>query len=116
LPYLINTLLSDLRHSDLATLERAAATLGATELQQFFGIAIPNLRKSLLSGLMMVAAISVGEFGLSNLLTSFQSRTYPVVLWQASYGATGFACAATVILIMLASTAAFISYIAIKKS
>ncbi|MCG1019938.1 ABC transporter permease subunit [Mycetohabitans sp. B4] len=116
LPYLTNTLLSDLRHSDLATLERAAATLGATELQQFFGIAIPNLRKSLLSGLMMVAAISVGEFGLSNLLASFQNRTYPVVLWQAFYGTTGFACAATVILLVLASTAAFVSSTAIKKS
>jgi len=116
LPYLTNTLLSDLRHLDLGRLERAAATLGASTWQQFGGIVIPNLRQSLFSGLVMVAAISVGEFGLSNLLTSFQNRTYPVVLLQAFYGATGFACAATVILLLLASASALISSTVVKKS
>ena len=36
----------------------------------------------------------------------FLNRTYPVVLLQAFYGATGFACAATVILLALALLAA----------
>lgn len=116
LPYLTNTLLTDLRHLDLGRLERAAATLGARPIQSFFGVVVPNLRQSLISGLVMVAAISVGEFGLSNLLTSFQSRTYPVVLLQAFYGATGFACAATVILLVLASAAALASSTVIRKS
>ena len=116
LPYLTNTLLADLRHLDLSRLERAAATLGARPMQSFFGIVVPNLRQSLISGLVMVAAISVGEFGLSNLLTSFQNRTYPVVLLQAFYGATGFACAATVILLLLASASALVSSSVIRKS
>lgn len=116
LPYLTNTLLSDLRHLDLGRLEHAAATLGARPFQSFIGIVVPNLRQSLVSGLVMVAAISVGEFGLSNLLTSFQNRTYPVVLLQAFYGATGFACAATVILLILASAAALVSSSVVKKS
>lgn len=109
LPYLTNTLLTDLRHLDLHRLEQAAATLGASGWQQFTGIALPSLRQSLLSGLVMVAAISVGEFGVSNLLTSFQNRTYPVVLLQAFYGATGFACAATVVLLVLAGASALLS-------
>lgn len=109
LPYLTNTLLSDLQHLRLNALEDAAATLGASPWNQFTGIVLPNLRHSLLSGLVMVAALSVGEFGLSNLLTSFQFRTYPVVLLQAFYGATGFACAATVILLLLAGTSALVS-------
>jgi len=109
LPYLTQTLLADLRHLRLERLEMAAATLGASPLQQFFGVVVPNLRFSLVSGLVMVAAISVGEFNLSNLLTSFQHRTYPVVLLQAFYGATGFACAATVILLLLAAASALIS-------
>lgn len=116
LPYLTNTLLSDLRHLDLGRLEQAAATLGASNFQQFTSIVIPNLRQSLISGLVMVAAISVGEFGLSNLLTSFQNRTYPIVLLQAFYGTSGFACAATVILLLLASASAFISSVVVKKS
>jgi putative spermidine/putrescine transport system permease protein len=115
LPYLTNTLLADLRHLGLDRLERAAATLGATPWQSFAGVVVPNLRHSLLSGLVMVAAISVGEFGLSNLLTSFQNRTYPVVLLQAFYGATGFACAATVILLLLASASALVSSTAVRK-
>ncbi|GHU07240.1 ABC transporter permease [Betaproteobacteria bacterium] len=116
LPYLTNTLLSDLRHLHLDHLEKAAATLGASSMQQFMGIVVPNLRLSLISGLVMVAAISIGEFGLSNLLASFQNRTYPVVLLQAFYGATGFACAATVVLLLLASTSAFISSFVVKRT
>jgi putative spermidine/putrescine transport system permease protein len=115
LPYLTNTLLADLRHLGLDRLEQAAATLGASGWQQFTGIVIPSLRQSLFSGLVMVAAISVGEFGLSNLLTSFQNRTYPVVLLQAFYGATGFACAATVILLLLASASALLSSCILKN-
>jgi len=64
----------------------------------------------------MVVAISVGEFGLSNLLASFQNRTYPIVLLQAFYGASGFACAATVILLLLASASALISSTVVRKS
>lgn len=115
LPYLTNTLLTDLRHLRLDRLEQAAATLGASGWQQFTGIVLPNLRQSLISGLVMVAAISVGEFGLSNLLVSFQNRTYPVVLLQAFYGATGFACAATVILLVLASASALLSSSLVKQ-
>ena len=43
---------------------------------------------------------------MSNLVAGFLSRPYPVVLLQAFYGATGFACAATVILLVLALGAA----------
>ena len=116
MPYLTNTLLTDLRHLGIEQLEQAAATLGATPSQRFFGIVLPSLRHSLVSGLAMVSAISVGEFGLSNLLSSFSNRTYPVVLLQAFYGATGFACAATVILLLLASTAAFLSTLSANRT
>ena len=43
---------------------------------------------------------------LANLVAGFLSRTYPVVLLQAFYGATGFACAATVVLLGLATATA----------
>ena len=46
-----------------------------------------------------MAALSIGEFQLSNLVAGFLTRPYPVVLLQAFYGATGFACAATVVLL-----------------
>jgi putative spermidine/putrescine transport system permease protein len=106
LPYLLNTLLSDMAHLGLDELEQVGATLGAGFFQRFRDIVLPTLRHSLLSGLITVAAISIGEFQVSNLIAGFMSRTYPVVLLQAFYGATGFACAATVILLVLAVAAA----------
>ena len=54
----------------------------------------------------LLAALSLGEFQFSNLVAGFLNRTYPVVLLQAFYGATGFACAATVVLLLLALAAA----------
>ncbi len=109
LPYLMQTLVADMRHLDLRTLETAAESMGAGFAARFFDIVVPSLRHSLASGLIMVAALSIGEFQLSNLVAGFLSRPYPVVLLQAFYGATGFACAATVVLLALALLAAFAS-------
>jgi putative spermidine/putrescine transport system permease protein len=106
LPYLLNVLLADMASLGLDEQERVGATLGASFRQRFFDIVLPGLRHSLMSGLITVAAISIGEFQLSNLVAGFLNRTYPVVLLQAFYGATGFACAATVVLLVLAMLAA----------
>jgi molybdate transport system permease protein len=42
---------------------RQAATLGAGEARRFFRIALPLARPSLVAGLAMAAARSLGEFG-----------------------------------------------------
>lgn len=105
LPYLLQTLVGDMRHLRLAELEAAAESLGAGPLRTLVEIVLPGVRQSLGTGLIMVAALSIGEFQLANLVAGFLSRPYPVVLLQAFYGATGFACAATVILLALALVA-----------
>lgn len=115
LPYLLQTLLSDLRHLGLERLEACAATLGATPLRQFFTIVLPNLRHSLFSGLVMVAALSIGEFQVSNLIAGFRYRNYPIVLLQAFYGASGMACAATVVLLVLAVLATLVSVSTVQR-
>ncbi|SOE95425.1 putative spermidine/putrescine transport system permease protein [Burkholderia sp. D7] len=115
LPYLTQTLLSDLRHLDIERLEASAATLGATPFRQFVTIVLPNLRQSLFSGLVMVAALSIGEFQVSNLIAGFRYRNYPVVLLQAFYGATGMACAATVVLLCLAVIATLVSVNTVQR-
>lgn len=102
LPYLMQTLVADIRHLDLDTLEAAAESLGAGFRARFFNIVLPCLRHSLTAGLVMVAARSIGEFQLSNLVSGFLARPYPVVLLQAFYGSTGFACAGTMVLLILA--------------
>ena len=105
LPYFLQTVVADMQRLGLRTLEDAAESLGSSGLQRFLHIVLPALRHSVLSGLIVVAALSIGEFQFSNLVAGFLNRTYPVVLLQAFYGATGFACAATVILLALALTA-----------
>ena len=105
LPYFLQTVVSDMQRLGLRTLEDAAESLGGNGVQRFLHVVLPALRHSVLSGLIIVAALSIGEFQFSNLVSGFLNRTYPVVLLQAFYGATGFACAATVILLALALTA-----------
>jgi len=105
MPYFLQTVVADMQRLGLRTLEEAAESLGSSSLQRFFHIVLPAIRHSILSGLIIVTALSIGEFQFSNLVSGFLNRTYPVVLLQAFYGATGFACAATVILLALALTA-----------
>lgn len=102
LPYTVNTVLADMQQLRLENYEQVAATLGASFWTRLRDIALPLLSTSVLSSLLTVAALSIGEFQISNLISGFLSRTYPVVLLQAFYGATGFACAATVVLLLLA--------------
>ena len=107
LPYFLQTVVADMQRLGLAALEDAAESLGGRAVQRFFHIVLPALRHSILAGLIIVAALSIGEFQFSNLISGFLNRTYPVVLLQAFYGATGFACAATMILLTLALLASF---------
>ena len=105
LPYFLQAVVADMQRLGLRVLEDAAESLGSNGWQRFVHIVLPALRHSILAGLIIVAALSIGEFQFSNLVAGFLSRTYPVVLLQAFYGATGFACAATVILLTLALVA-----------
>ncbi|HEX7270636.1 MAG TPA: ABC transporter permease subunit [Casimicrobiaceae bacterium] len=106
LPYFLQTVVADMQRLGLRTLEDAAESLGSAGWQRFAHIVLPALSQSILAGLIIVAALSIGEFQFSNLVAGFLNRTYPVVLLQAFYGATGFACAATVVLLALALLAA----------
>lgn len=109
LPYTVTALTADMDQLGLEAYEQVAATLGATFTARFRDVVLPLLGTSLLSSTLTVAALSIGEFQLSNLVSGFLSRTYPVVLLQAFYGATGFACAATIVLLSLAVIASLAS-------
>ncbi|MGE0798121.1 MAG: ABC transporter permease [Lautropia sp.] len=116
LPYFLQTIAADMDRLQLPALEQAAESLGASGPQRFFQIVVPSLRHSILAGLIVVAALSIGEFQFSNLVAGFLNRTYPIVLLQAFYGATGFACAATVILLALALLASVAGALASRQA
>ncbi len=106
LPYMLNALLNGLRHQNVDLWMQAAQTLGATPSQALWQVAVPALRAPMASGAVLCCALSVGEFNLSNLVAGFENRTFPVLMLQAFYGATGFACAATLVLLLVALMAA----------
>ena len=116
LPYFLQAVVADMQRLGLRELEQAAESLGAGATQRFFHVIVPSLRHSILSGLIVVAALSLGEFQFSNLVAGFLNRTYPVVLLQAFYGATGFACAATVVLLALALTASLAGALSARQA
>ncbi len=99
LPFMIEPVHANLKLINWNLLDEAAESLGASEVYKFVRILIPNLLPGILSGALMVFTMSLGEFQLAVMLSGFRTQTYPVVLFQAFSRETGFACAATSVLI-----------------
>jgi len=80
LPFMVRSVLAVLSSIDLATLEEGAASLGASFVQRFFGIVLPNCRSGILAGALMVVTLSVGEFNMTWMLHTPLTKTLPVGL------------------------------------
>jgi putative spermidine/putrescine transport system permease protein len=101
LPFMVRLVINTLRSSNLGLLEACAGTLGATFLQRFWMVALPNLRKTILTGLLIVFAISWGEFNVSYLLNTPIHQTYPAALF-ATYTSNSFQVAGAATVLFLA--------------
>ncbi|ESK38115.1 hypothetical protein P256_02039 [Acinetobacter nectaris CIP 110549] len=80
LPFMIRSILSVMRSSQLLTLEEAAASLGATPFQRFINIIIPNCITGILAGAFTVITLSIGEFNITWMLHTPLTKTLPVGL------------------------------------
>ncbi|MBE3576021.1 MAG: ABC transporter permease subunit [Firmicutes bacterium] len=101
LPFMLKPVLANLDLLGWHTLSEAAESLGASPWFKTVRVLLPNLAPGILSGVLMTFAMSLGEFQLAVLLTGSLTQTYPVVLYQAFYVSTGFASAATTVLILV---------------
>ncbi len=101
LPFMVRPLMANLELIGWQTLEEAGLSLGAGPWLLARRVLIPNLLPGLISGALMTFAMSLGEFQLAVMITGSTSQTYPVVLYQAFYVGTGFACAATTVLVAM---------------
>ena len=63
LPFMVNPILSGLKNLP-ASLQEASFTLGKSRLLTILKIILPNIRPSLLTGIIMTFAHTVGEFGV----------------------------------------------------
>jgi putative spermidine/putrescine transport system permease protein len=82
LPFMVRTVSSTLRTFDFKVLEEEAASLGANFLNRFITIIIPNLKRAIITGTMMVFTISMGEFNLTLFLFTPLNMTLPVGLYE----------------------------------
>lgn len=75
LPFLVLAVESAFRQLDIG-LEDAARTLGASPIRIFFTVALPGARGSIVAGIALAWARSLGEFGASiTFAGSFPGRT-----------------------------------------
>jgi molybdate/tungstate transport system permease protein len=85
-------------------LEKAALNLGASPIRVFFSISLPLAKRSVLSGLVMMWARGLSEFG-AVIIIAYHPMVTPVLIWErfASFGlAWARPVAALFILICLA--------------
>ena len=78
-PFVVRALLSVLR-SIPGDLRAAAATLGATPVRAWWHVDAAALRAPLLAGAGFSAAISLGEFGATTILTRSGRETLPIAI------------------------------------
>lgn len=97
-PFLINAAKDGFRKVD-PKLEKVARTLGASPLKVFFAISIPNARKDIVNGALMMWSRGLGEFGAVIILV-YHPMTTPVLIFDrfSSYGLSYSAPVAAVII------------------
>ena len=96
-PFLINAAKDGFRKVDVK-LEKVARTLGASPVQVFFSITIPNAKKDIINGALMMWSRGLGEFGAVIILV-YHPMTTPVLIFDRfnSYGLSFSAPVAAVI-------------------
>ena len=80
LPFMVRAVAAVCASSDLRTLEEGAASLGATFVQRFVTIVLPNGRPGIVAGALAVLTLSIGEFNLTWMLHTPDTKTLPVGL------------------------------------
>ena len=80
LPFMMRSVLAVLSTADFRSLEEGAASLGAGFWRRFFDIVIPNCRSGIVAGALMVVTLSMGEFNITWMLHTPETKTLPVGL------------------------------------
>jgi len=100
LPFLVNSA-KDGFSAVNPRLERVAETLGASPLRTFFTISLPLAFRPILSGVIMMWARGISEFG-AVIILAYHPMTAPVLVWErfTSFG-LAYALPVAVLLILI---------------
>lgn len=98
--FLINGAKEGFKKVDIK-LEKVARTLGASPLKVFFAISIPNAKKDIVNGCLMMWGRGLGEFGAVVILV-YHPMTAPVLIYDrfTSFGLAYSAPVAGVMIIL----------------
>ncbi|KVP61447.1 ABC transporter permease [Burkholderia ubonensis] len=80
LPFMVRAVAAVAAGADLRTLEEGAASLGASFVTRFVTIVLPNLQPGIVAGALAVLTLSIGEFNLTWMLHTPDTKTLPVGL------------------------------------
>jgi putative spermidine/putrescine transport system permease protein len=115
LPFMMRPVMANIEMIRWNVLEDACVSLGASLGTTVRRVLLPNLLPGMISGALMTFAMSLGEFQLAVMVSGSSTQTFPVVLYQAFYVSTGFACAATTLLV-LTSLMALVGLVLLGRS
>ena len=103
LPFLVNAA-RDAFAGVPERLERAARTLGASPARAFFTVSLPMARRGVLTGMIMMWARGISEFG-AVIIIAYHPMTTPVLVFQRfnDYG-LAYARSVAVLLILICVT------------
>lgn len=109
--FLINGAKEGFKKVDIK-LEKIARTLGANPLQVFFSISIPNARKDIINGCLMMWGRGLGEFGAVVILV-YHPMTAPVLIYDrfTSFGLSYSAPVAALMIILSICVFLFVRFI-----
>ncbi len=99
-PFLINSVKEGFRMVDIRY-ENTAITLGASRFQAFYTISLPMVKKSIITGFIMMWGRGISEFG-AVIILAYHPKTAPVLIFERfqNFGLK-YAIPVTVILIIL---------------
>lgn len=100
LPLMLRTVTAALRGADVGRLETAAASLGASLGQRLRLVVVPAARHAVVTGTLLVLAVSWGEFNVSYLLNTPVHQTFPAALY-ATYTFNSFQVSSAATLVFL---------------
>ena len=97
-------------------LEKAAMTLGASRRRVFFSISLPLAWRHILTGLIMMWARGLSEFG-AVIIIAYHPMTTPVMIFERfnSYGLSYAKPVTVLFLVICLAIFVFMNYISVKK-
>jgi putative spermidine/putrescine transport system permease protein len=111
LPFMILTLIGVIRGID-PSLEEAARSLGASRRRAFFKVTLPMSMPGILSGSLLVFALSISSYIVPALMGGFRVGVLPIHIFQQVAESARFQFGATIaVILFLLSAGAVATYL-----